>query len=100
MFDIKAKVRKSNIQPVGTQLKVATPITDRMTDVKQVQPSPQVPMTKGGKKLNVSVVRDYHKESAKRPSLTIPQFTDEITVPLYHPKNPRSVQRFPEFGKR
>jgi len=73
MFDIKAKVQKANIQPVGTQLKVATPITDRITDVKQAQPSRQVPMTKGGKKLNVSVVREYHKESAKRPSLNIPQ---------------------------
>lgn len=78
MFDLKAKVKKANIQPVGTQLKVATPITDRITDVKQAQPSRQVPITKGGKKLNVSVVREYHKESAKRPSLNIPQFTDEI----------------------
>ena len=78
MFDIKAKVQKANIPPVGSQLKVATPITDRMTDVKQTQPSHQVPMTKGGKKLNVSVVREYHKESAKRPSLNISQFTDTI----------------------
>ena len=76
MFDIKAQ--KANIQPVGTKLKVATPITDRMTDVKQASTSRQVPMIKGGKKLNVSVVRDYHKESAKRPSLTISQFTDTI----------------------
>lgn len=78
MFDIKAKAKKANIQSVGTQLKVATPITDRMTDVKQASTSRQVPMTKGGKKLNVSVVRDYHKESVKRPSLTIPQFTDKF----------------------
>lgn len=78
MFDIKAKVQKANIPPVGSQLKVATPITDRMTDVKQAQPSHQVPMTKGGKKLNVSVVREYHKEPAKRPSLNIPQFKDTI----------------------
>lgn len=78
MFDIKAKVQKADIQSVGNQLKVATPITDRITDVKQNQPSRQIPMTKGGKKLNISVVRDYHKESAKRPSLDIPQFTDKI----------------------
>ena len=78
MFDIKAKVQKANISPVGNQLKVATPITDRITDVKQGQPSRQIPITKGGKKLNISVVRDYHKESAKRPSLDIPQFTDKI----------------------
>lgn len=78
MFDIKANVQKAHIPSVGTQLKVATPITDRMTDVKQAQPSRQIPMTKGGKKLNISVVRDYHKESAKRPSLDIPQFTDKI----------------------
>ena len=82
MFDLKAKVQKANIQPVGTQLKVTTPITDRMTDVKQAQPSRQVPMTKGGKKLNVSVIRDYHKESAKRPSLNIPQFTDKSRLVL------------------
>lgn len=78
MFDIKANVQKADIQSVGNQLKVATPITDRMTDVKQAKPSRQIPMTKGGKKLNISVVRDYHKESAKRPSLDIPQFTDKI----------------------
>lgn len=78
MFDIKAKVQKADIQSVGNQLKVATPITDRITDVKQAQPSRQIPMTKGGKKLNISVVRDYHKESVKRPSLDIPQFTDKI----------------------
>lgn len=78
MFDIKTKAQKANIQPVGTKLKVATPITDRMTDVKQAHTSHQVPMTKGGKKLNVSVVREYHKESAKRPSLNIPQFTDKL----------------------
>ena len=78
MFPIKEPIIKNTNKSVGTHLKVATPITDRMTDVKQAQPSRQVPMTKGGKKLNVSVVRDYHTESAKRPSLSIPQFTDEI----------------------
>ena len=78
MFDIKAKVQKANISPVGNQLKVATPITDRITDVKQGQPSRQFPNVKGGKKLNTSSMREYHKESAKRPSLAIPQFRDEI----------------------
>lgn len=78
MFSIKEPIIKNTNKSVGSLLKVATPITDRMTDVKQAQPSRQVPMTKGGKKLNVSVVRDYHKESAKRPSLNIPQFTDKI----------------------
>mgnify|MGYP001736611411 CR=1 FL=1 len=78
MFPIKEPIIKNINKSEGTPLKVATPITDRMTDVKQAQPSRQVPMTKGGKKLNVSVVRDYHKESAKRPSLNIPQFTDKI----------------------
>lgn len=78
MFDIKAKVQKANISPVGNQLKVATPITDRITDVKQGQPSRQIASVKGGKKLNTSLVGEYHKESAKRPSLNIPQFKDEI----------------------
>jgi len=78
MFPIKEPIIKNINKPEGTPLQVSTPITDRMTDVKQAQPSRQVPMTKGGKKLNVSVVRDYHKESAKRPSLNIPQFTDKI----------------------
>lgn len=78
MFPIKEPIIKNTVKPVGTPLQVSTPITDRMTDVKQVQPSRQVPMTKGGKKLNVSVVREYHKESAKRPYLTIPQFTDKL----------------------
>lgn len=78
MFPIKEPIIKNINKSVGTPLQVSTPITDRMTDVKQAQPSRQVPMTKGGKKLNVSVVRDYHKESAKRPSLNIPQFTDKI----------------------
>lgn len=78
MFPIKEPIIKNINKPEGTPLKVSTPITDRMTDVKQAQPSRQVPMTKGGKKLNVSVIRDYHKESAKRPSLNIPQFTDKI----------------------
>ena len=78
MFPIKEPIIKNTNKSEGTPLKVSTPITDRMTDVKQAQPSRQVPMTKGGKKLNVSVVLDYHKESAKRPSLNIPQFTDKI----------------------
>lgn len=78
MFPIKEPIIKNTNKSEGTPLKVSTPITDRMTDVKQAQPSRQVPMTKGGKKLNVSVVRDYHKEFVKRPSLNIPQFTDKI----------------------
>lgn len=78
MFPIKEPIIKNTNKSEGTPLKVSTPITDRMTDVKQAQPSRQVPMTKGGEKLNVSVVREYHKESAKRPSLNIPQFTDKI----------------------
>ena len=78
MFSIKEPIIKNTNKSEGTPLKVSTPITDRMTDVKQAQPSRQVPNVKGGKKLNVSVVRDYHKESAKRPSLNIPQFTDKI----------------------
>ena len=78
MFPIKEPIIKNKNKSEGTPLKVSTPITDRMTDVKQAQPSRQVPMTKGGKKLNVSVVREYHKESAKRPSLNIPQFKDTI----------------------
>lgn len=78
MFPIKEPIIKNINKSEGTPLKVSTPITDRMTDVKQAQPSRQVPMTKGGKKLNVSVIRDYHKESVKRPSLNIPQFTDKI----------------------
>ena len=78
MFPIKEPIIKNTNKSGGTPLKVSTPITDRMTDVKQAQPSRQVPMTKGGKKLNVPVIRDYHKESAKRPSLNIPQFTDKI----------------------
>lgn len=78
MFPIKEPIIKNTNKSEGTPLKVSTPITDRMTDVKQTQPSRQVPMTKGGKKLNVSVVREYHKESAKRPSLNIPQFKDTI----------------------
>lgn len=78
MFPIKEPIIKNINKSEGTPLKVSTPITDRMTDVKQAQPSRQVPMTKGGKKLNVSVARDYHKETAKRPSLNIPQFKDTI----------------------
>lgn len=78
MFPIKEPIIKNKNKSEGTPLKVSTPITDRITDVKQASTSRQVPMTKGGKKLNVSVVREYHKETAKRPSLNIPQFTDKI----------------------
>ena len=78
MFPIKEPIIKNTNKSVGKQLNPSFPITDRITDVKQGQPSRQIPSVKGGKKLNVSVMREYHKESAKRPSLNIPQFTDEI----------------------
>lgn len=78
MFPIKQPIIKNVNKSEGTKLNVSTPITDRITDTKETNYTLQIPMTKGGKKLNVSVVREYHKESAKRPSLDIPQFTDKI----------------------
>ena len=38
--------------------------------------------------------------NAVRRATFFDELGGSITVPLYHPKNPRSVQRFPEFGKR
>lgn len=78
MFPIKQPIIKNVNKSEGTKLNVSTSVTDRITDTKETNYTRQIPMTKGGKKLNVSVVRDYHKESAKRPSLDIPQFTDKI----------------------
>ena len=78
MFPIKQPIIKNVTKSEGTKLNVSTPITDRITDTKETNYTSQIPMTKGGKKLNVSVIREYHKESAKRPSLDIPQFTDKI----------------------
>ena len=78
MFPIKQPIIKNVNKSEGTKLNVSTPVTDRITDTKETNYTHQIPMTKGGKKLNVSVIREYHKESAKRPSLDIPQFTDKI----------------------
>lgn len=78
MFPIKQPIIKNVTKSGGIRLNVNTPVTDRITDTKETNYTRQIPMTKGGKKLNVSVIREYHKESAKRPSLDIPQFTDKI----------------------
>ena len=58
MFPIKQPIIKNVNKSEGTKLNVNTPVTDRITDTKETNYTRQIPMTKGGKKLNVSVVRE------------------------------------------